>query len=108
MTYALGPDHVHVTVSYMYNKFKKNECKQGQLIIASWAVHFQNELFSERFCLKPVTSGHTIFGVDEQDKVSGRTALTNSGIFFTTGLIWQSFQTNGKLLYFLVFKMVVP
>ena len=66
MTYALGPDHVHVTVSYMYNKFKKNECKQGQLIIASWAVHFQNELFSERFCLKPVTSGHTIFGVDEQ------------------------------------------
>lgn len=32
MTYALGPDHVHVTVSYMYNKFKKNECKRGQLI----------------------------------------------------------------------------
>ena len=32
MTYALGPDHVHVTVSYMHKKFKKNECKLRQLI----------------------------------------------------------------------------
>ena len=31
-TYALGPDHVHVTVSYMHKKFKKNECKLRQLI----------------------------------------------------------------------------
>ena len=45
---------------------RKMSVSRAIIIIASWAVHFQNELFSERFCLKPVTSGHTIFGVDEQ------------------------------------------
>ena len=45
---------------------RKMSVSKAIIIIASWAVHFQNELFSERFCLKPVTSGHTIFGVDEQ------------------------------------------
>ena len=60
MTYALGPDHVHVTVSYMHKKFKKNECKQGQLII--WSVGLfiltRKWAFFDRFCLKSATSGH--------------------------------------------------
>ena len=40
MTYALGPDHVHVTVSYMHKKFKKNERKLRQLLIGQLDCSF--------------------------------------------------------------------